>query len=225
MAKELRFTPQLFDFLRELKVNNKKEWFDPNKPHYIEYVRDPMLAFIAAVGSRLRDISPYLVADPKRSMFRIYRDIRFSKNKDPYKTQASCFFFHQTSGKEGLGIYVHLEPDSCFTGIGSWHPDPVKRTKITNSIANKTDAWREAVSGKEFRKMFKMEGESMAKLPKQYDPQHPFADDLKRKDFIAVLYLSEKQACAKDFIDRIDHASHVAAPYLEFLVKAIGLKW
>jgi uncharacterized protein (TIGR02453 family) len=225
MAKDLRFTPQLFDFLRELKANNRKEWFDPNKQRYLDDVRDPMLAFIAAIGPRLRQISPYLVADPKRSMFRIYRDIRFSKNKDPYKTVASAFFFHQTAGKEGAGIYLHLEPDTCFLGIGLYHPDPVSRTKVTNAIAAKPDAWRDATSGKEFRKLLKMEGDSMAKLPKQYDPRHPFAEDLKRKDFIVCSYFSEKQACAKDFIDRVVDISQTASPYLGFIIKAVGLKW
>lgn len=225
MAKELQFTPRLFDFLRELKANNKKEWFDPNKDRYIADVRDPLLAFIAAIGPRLGAISPHLVADPKRSMFRIYRDTRFSKNKAPYKTQASAFFFHQTAGKEGPGIYLHLEPESCFLGVGLYHPDPVSRTKVTDAIAAKPDAWRDATSGKEFRKLFKMEGDSMAKLPKQYDPQHPFAEDLKRKDFIICNYFSDRQACAKDFIERVDAASRVAALYLGFIVKAIGLKW
>ncbi len=228
MTKELRFTPQLFDFLRELKAKNNKEWFDANKDRYIADVRDPLLAFIAAIRPRLMEISPCLVADPKPaggSMFRIYRDTRFSKNKEPYKTVASAFFAHQTGGKEGPGIYLHLEPDTCFLAAGLYHPDPVSRTMVTNAIAAKTDAWRDATSGKEFRKLCRIEGDSLAKLPKQYDPEHPFAEDLKRKDFIVVSYFSEKQACAKDFIDRVDHLSRVAAPYLGFIIKALKLKW
>jgi len=228
MSKELRFTPRLFDFLRELKDNNKKEWFDANKDRYLADVRDPLLAFIAAFRPRLLGISPYLVADPKPtggSMFRIYRDTRFSKNKEPYKTAASMFFSHQTGGKDGPGIYLHLAPESCFMGLGHWRPDLVARTKVTDAIAAKPEAWREATSGKEFRKLLKMEGDSMAKLPKQYDPQHPFADDLKRKDFIVVSYFSEKQACAKDFIERVEGVSRAAAPYLGFIIRAVGLKW
>jgi uncharacterized protein (TIGR02453 family) len=228
MSKELRFTPRLFDFLRELKANNKKEWFDANKERYTTDVRDPLLAFIAAFRPRLLDISTYLVADPKPtggSMFRIYRDTRFSKNKEPYKTTASAFFSHQIGGKDGPGIYLHLEPESCFMGIGHWRPDSVARTKVTNAIAAKPDTWRDATSGKEFRKLVKMEGDSLAKLPRQYDPRHPFAEDLKRKDFIVVSYFSEKQACAKDFIERFDNISRVAAPYLSFIIKAAGLKW
>jgi uncharacterized protein (TIGR02453 family) len=158
-------------------------------------------------------------------MFRIYRDTRFSKNKEPYKTTASAFFSHQTGGKEGPGIYLHLEPESCFIGIGHWRPDPVARTRVTDAIAAKPDSWRDATSSKEFRKLFKMEGEQLAKLPKQYDPQHPFAEDLRRKDFIVISYFSEKQACAKDFIERVHDISRAAAPYLGFIIKAAGLRW
>jgi uncharacterized protein (TIGR02453 family) len=228
MPKELRFTPGLFDFLRELKANNRKEWFDANKDRYIADARDPLLAFIAALRPRLLEISPYLIADPKPaggSMFRIYRDTRFSKNKEPYKTTVSAFFSHQSGGKEGPGIYLHLDPESCFVGIGHWRPDPVARTRVTDAIAAKPDAWRDATSGREFRKLLKIEGGSMAKLPKQYDPQHPFAEDLRRKDFIAISYFSDKQACARDFIERFDNISRVAAPYLGFIIKATGLKW
>lgn len=228
MAKELQFTPRFFGFLRELKANNKKEWFDANKDRYVADVRDPLLAFIAAFRPRLLGISPYLIADPKPtggSMFRIYRDTRFSKNKEPYKTVASAFFSHQTGGKDGPGIYLHLESTTCFIGIGLWRPDPVMRTKVTDAIATKPEAWRDATSGKEFRKLLKMEGDSMAKLPKQYDPQHPFAEDLKRKDFIVVSYFSEKQACAKDFIERVEGVCKAAAPYLGFVIRASGLKW
>ncbi len=228
MPKELRFTPRFFDFLRELKANNKKEWFDANKDRYIADVRDPLLAFIAAFRPRLIRISPYLIADPKPtggSMFRIYRDTRFSKNKTPYKTVASAFFSHQTGGKDGPGIYLHLSPESCFIGVGHWRPDPATRTKVTNAIAAKPETWREAISRKEFRKLLKMEGDSMAKLPRQYDPNHPFAEDLKRKDFIVASYFSEKQACSKDFIERIDGICAAAAPYLGFIIRATGLKW
>ena len=228
MAKELRFTLRLFDFLRELKANNEKEWFDSNKDRYDAAVRDPLLAFIAAFRPRLFDISPYLIADPKPtggSMFRIYRDTRFSKNKEPYKTVASAFFSHQTGGKQGPGIYLHLEPENCFAGVGHWRPDRVARSRVTNAISAKPDAWREATSGKEFRKLFKMEGDSLVKMPRQYAPQHPFAEDLKRKDFIVIWYFSERQACAVDFIDRFDNIARVATPYLEFIIKAAGLKW
>src|SRR5215470_16505651 len=95
MAKELRFTPGLFDFLRELKANNKKEWFNANKDRYVADVRDPLLAFVAAIAPRLSAISPHLVADPRPSggsLLRIYRDTRFTADKKPYKENAALWF-------------------------------------------------------------------------------------------------------------------------------------
>lgn len=97
MAKEVRFTPQLFEYLQELKANNNKEWFEANRSRYVEFVRDPMLAFIAAFRPRLANLSPYLIADPKPnggSMLRVYRDLRFSKSKEPYKAMAAAYFWH-----------------------------------------------------------------------------------------------------------------------------------
>ncbi|MCI0524198.1 MAG: DUF2461 domain-containing protein [Acidobacteria bacterium] len=228
MAKDLRFTPQLFDFLRELKANNRKEWFDANKDRYLNDARDPMLAFIAALRPRLNAISPFIIADPKPvggSMLRIYRDIRFSKSKEPYKTMVSAFFYHQT-GKENVpGLYLHLDPEHSFLALGIYQPDTATRRKITDAIAAKPEAWGKAISSPGFRKLCKLEGESLSKLPKQYDPDHPFADDLRRKDFIAVAYFSERQVCAKDFIERFDAVCQASNGLLEFLAKAVGVKW
>lgn len=228
MADFNGFPKDFFAFFRELAANNERGWFEANKTRFKDSVQAPMSEFIAAMAPQLAGVSRHFIADPRPhggSMFRIYRDTRFSKNKEPYKTMASAFFSHQTGGKDGPGIYLHLEPESCFMGIGHWRPDSVSRTKVTNAIAVKPDAWRDATSGKEFRKLLKMEGDSLAKLPRQYDPRHPFAEDLKRKDFIAVSYFSEKQACAKEFIERFDNISRVAAPYLGFIIKAGGLRW
>jgi uncharacterized protein (TIGR02453 family) len=229
MAKDLRFTPQLFDFLRELKANNRKEWFDANKDRYLADVRAPMLAFIAAVRPRLNAISPFLVADPKPvggSMLRIYRDLRFSKSKEPYKPMVAASFYHRMCKEGGApGIYLHLDPDHRFLGLGIYQPDTVTRRKITDAIAAKPEAWGKAITSPSFRKLCKLEGESLSKLPKQYDPDHPFADDLQRKDFIASAYFSERQVCAKDFIEKFDAVCQVSNGLLEFLAKAVGVKW
>jgi uncharacterized protein (TIGR02453 family) len=115
-------TPALFEFFRELKANNSKEWFAENKTRYEQQVREPLLAFIADFGLRLPAISPHYVADPRKSggsLFRIYRDVRFSKDKTPYKTGAGIQFRHER-GKDAHapGFYLHLEPDGCFFGAG-----------------------------------------------------------------------------------------------------------
>ena len=228
MAKELRFTPQLFEFLTELKANNNREWFEANKPRYQADVREPFLAFIAALRPRLLNLSPYYVADPKPlggSLFRIYRDTRFSKNKDPYKTVASAYFWHEAGKLDTPGFYLHLEPGECFIGCGLYQPDPKTRTKVTDAIVAQADEWQRLTGAKEFKKLFKFGGESLQRVPKQYDPAHPLAEDLKRKDFILVANLTEKQVCAKDFLDKYETLVTASAPFVAFLCRAVGLPW
>jgi len=171
----------------------------------------------------------FIIADPKPvggSMLRIYRDLRFSKSKEPYKPMVAASFYHQMCKDGGApGIYLHLDPDHRFLGLGIYQPDTVTRRKITDAIAAKPEAWGKAITSSSFRKLCKLEGESLSKLPKQYDPDHPFAEDLKRKDFIASAYFSERQVCAKDFIDKFDAVCQASKGLLEFLAKAVGVKW
>ncbi len=109
------FSPAFFKFLRDLARNNNREWFAKNKPRYEKFVLKPSLRFIKDAGGKLKTISPYLVADPRPfggSLFRIYRDIRFSKDKSPYKTNVAMEFWHKRGGKMGqtVGLYLHLGP-------------------------------------------------------------------------------------------------------------------
>ena len=228
MPKDLRFSPELFTFLEELKANNNRDWFEANRHRYLEFVREPMLAFIAAFRPRLANVSPYLIADPKPnggSMLRLHRDLRFSKSKDPYKTMAAAYFWHQ-SGKENTpGIYLHLDPEHCFLGIGLWRPATAIRRDITDAIVNNSEAWKAAVTSRSFKTKFTFGGESLAKLPKQYDPEDPFAEDLRRKDFIVTANFTRQQVCAKDFMDRIESLCQLSKPFMEFLTKASGLNW
>jgi uncharacterized protein (TIGR02453 family) len=228
MSKEIRFSPQLFEFLEELKANNNKDWFEANRHRYLEFVREPMLAFITAFRPRLAGISPYLVADPKPnggSMLRLFRDLRFSKSKEPYKPMAAAYFWHH-AGKENLpGIYLHLDSKVCYLALGLWRPATAIRRDVTDAIANRPDEWERAISDRQFKAKTKMTGESLARLPKQYDPDHPFAADLQRKDFIASANFTRQQVCAKDFLDRVDGICQSGKPFLEFLTTAAGLKW
>ena len=184
MAEADCLPKEALGFLADLRAHNDKRWYEGQKARAERDLVEPARALTRRLVADLGAVFPDITGSDAKvggSLTRLHRDTRFSKNKAPYKTQASAFFFHQTAGKEGAGIYLHLEPESCFLGIGLWRPDPVTRTKVSDAIAAKPDAWRDATSGKEFRKLFKMEGESLAKLPKQYDPQHPFAEDLKRR--------------------------------------------
>ena len=136
-------------------------------------------------------------------MFRIYRDVRFSKDKSPYKTAAAVQFRH-IAGKDvhAPGFYLHLEPGSVFAGCGIWHPESKVATKIREAIVDKPDAWRAAIGNATFRNVFKFGGESLKRPPRGFDANHPLIEDLKRKDFIGTGELDEEIVCGDDFLER-----------------------
>ena len=224
-AKSTYFTPKLFQFLRDLRANNDRAWFQANKERYEADVKEPMLQFIADFNNKLHKISRNFNADPRPvggSMFRIYRDTRFSKDKTPYKTAATAHFPHRDAGKDvhTPGFYFHLEPGNCLAGGGIWQPDTAALSKIRDRIANRSKEWQAAIADG-----LKIQGDSLKRPPRGYDADHPFVEDLKRKDYYAMFPFSEKQACAPDFMDRIAEIYRSASPLVRFLTKAAGLNW
>jgi len=229
MKQKGHIRPELFEFFRELKNNNNREWFQANKKRYEADVREPLLQFISDFGLRLPEISPYYVADTRRnggSLFRLNRDIRFSNDKSPYKTAAGIQFRHE-SGKDvhAPGFYLHLEPGGVYGGLGIWHPDTPTLNKIRDAIVENPDHWQQIVSDKTFSSTYELSGESLKRAPKGYEPNHPLIEDLKRKDFIAGTPFTEEDACAPNFIDRFTEVCRNGAPLVQFLTTAIGLPW
>jgi uncharacterized protein (TIGR02453 family) len=230
-AKEPHFTPALFRFFRELAANNRREWFLTNKQRYEREVREPLLSFIANFAPRLKEISVQYVADPSsngRSMFRIYRDVRFSTDKRPYKTHAAAQFRHM-KGKDvhAPGYYLHLEPGYVFFAAGMWHPDPQSLTRVRDAIAGSPKRWRRAIGDSPFVATCTLQGDKLSRPPKGYDSKHPLIEDLKLKDFIAYprTNLRERDALSADFIDQFAGFCFAAAPLMRFLTEAVGLKW
>lgn len=218
------FTDELFRFLKQLKRNNKREWFQANKARYEAVVRDPCLRFISALGGPMQRISPWLVADPhptRGSMFRIYRDTRFSADKSPYKNHVGMSFPHRgTKQRVHLpGFYLHLEPGSCFAAAGCWHPDNPTVTRIRSAIAARPEEWRKAVGGLE------LEGDALSRPPRGFPCDHPLVEDLKRKDFIASVEFSETQVCRPRFMAEFLAASRKLSPLVGFLSQALGLPY
>ena len=124
------FRPAAFRFLRDLARNNEKAWFETNRDVYEREVRDAMRRLVEALDARLGSIAPEIVGDPRRSMFRIHRDVRFSRNKSPYKTNAGAWLYHRDAGRKvgtageggGAGFYFHIDPTTCFMAGGIWMP-------------------------------------------------------------------------------------------------------
>jgi uncharacterized protein (TIGR02453 family) len=221
------FDAALFRFLRQLETKNNRQWFQENKNRYERDVRDPMLRFISDFGPRLGRISRHFVADPRTSggsMFRIYRDTRFSKDKSPYKTGAAAQFRHQ-DGKDvhAPGFYLHLEPGNVFAGFGLWHPASPTLSKVRDAIVDDPARWKRILSSAAFKSHCRLTGEMLKRPPQGYDPEHPLMEDLKRKDFVAVTPFSERQACSADFLDRFTKACRTASGFVGFLTRAVGL--
>jgi uncharacterized protein (TIGR02453 family) len=218
------FGPELFAFLRELKAHNDREWFNANKDRYENDLLEPSLAFIEDFGLRLPQISPHLVADARRqggSLFRIYRDTRFARDKSPYKTQAGIYFRHERSKEmHSPGLYLHLEPRSVFAAGGIWHPDTKTAHAIRTAIAKDPDGWAEAKAGIELT-----EGESLKRVPPAFDKDHPHAEDLKRKDFAAIRRFTQKEATTEGFLDRYEEACRSFTPFMRFLSRAVGVPY
>src|SRR3954452_20109420 len=139
------FSRELFTFLQELKEHNERGWFNANKSRYENELKEPALAFVEDMGYRLPGFAPHLVAD-KRSVFRIYRDTRFAKDKTPYKTHVGIYFRHASSGSaDTAGLYLHLEPGHVFMGAGIWHPGSPGLKRIRDALVARPDEWRSAV--------------------------------------------------------------------------------
>ena len=215
-------TAELFRFLKELRAHNERGWFEANKERYQSRVRDPMLAFIAAVAPKLAAISPRIVADPRPSggsLLRIYRDTRFARDKTPYKTNVGLRFPH-TAGKDihGPGYYLHLEPGVVFMGAGMWHPEADALHAVREAIVRDPRGWTRAQ-----RSPLTHGDESLRRPPRGFDSDHPLVEDLKRTSFTASRRFTEAQACAPTFPALFARACHDEAPLMRFLAKAMGL--
>jgi uncharacterized protein (TIGR02453 family) len=218
------FSPALFAFLRELARNNEREWFNANKARYEQEVKEPALAFVEDIGYRLPQVAPQLTAD-KRSLFRIYRDTRFSKDKTPYKTHVGLYFRHARSGEaDTAGVYLHLEPGHVFLGAGIWHPASPALKRIRDALVARPDEWREALAA--VAPVWTIaDGESLKRPPAGYRADHPLIEDIKRKSFAITSPLSQKEATAGGFLDECEQRVARTRPYMEFLCSALGVEY
>ena len=221
------FTKDLFTFLKDLKKHNNREWFQKHKDRYEAVVRDPVLKFISDFGPHLDKISPHFVADPRPnggSMMRIYRDIRFSKDKSPYKTHAAAHFWH-AKGKAGAapGYYLHLEPGNSVIAGGIWQPERKALKKIRDKIAGDPKGWARATTGGALGSTCRMAGESLKRPPAGYEPAHRFIEDIKRKDFAISTPLTDQEVTGDDFLDLVLQRLRATAPFVQFLSNAVGL--
>lgn len=223
------FQKDLFDFLEDLQANNSREWFQENKQRYEESVREPSLRLIEELAPRMKQIAPAFPAVAKKaggSLMRIHRDIRFSKSKEPYKTNVGIQLRHEMGrDAHAPGYYIHLAPDECFLGVGCWRPNGESLNKIRASIDANTARWWRAKSAKDFNAQYQLAGDSLKTTPRGYPADHPLIDDLRRKDFIAVTPLSRREVLSAKLTDEITNRFKVARQFMRFLCDALEVPY
>ncbi|MFS1439339.1 DUF2461 domain-containing protein [Shewanella sp. 10N.286.48.A6] len=198
------YSQQSFNFLSQLADNNNREWFKQHQQTYEDLVRTPTLKFIEAMQGPILSLSPRLTAVPKKvggSMMRPQRDSRFSKDKSPYKLNVGIQFRHfQAKDVHAPGIYLHLANDGCFLAAGIWHPESKALNAIRHCIDENPNGYKKA-SVQLAAAGFELSGDRLIRPPRGFDKDHPFIEELKRKDFIAIKPVTIEQVCADDFVN------------------------
>jgi uncharacterized protein (TIGR02453 family) len=225
------FRPESIQFLADLGANNERAWFQPRKADYQRLLKVPLEALLAALAERFQARGLPLLADPARSPFRIYRDVRFARDKSPYKTNIGASFpwteaapvppgalAGQGEGRHGVGGYFHIAPGDIFVGGGIWHAEP-----------DRLRAWRQAVTGDPahvhaaiddpgFAAQFgKVNGEALKRVPSGYPPDHPDAELLRLKDVVFGRRLADRDVFSPELPDLLAEAFAAAVPVLRLL--------
>ena len=181
-----RFSAETLRFLKGLKRNNRREWFNARRDVYDAHVRAPMTAVVERLAVDFRSFAPELVASPKISMYRIYRDTRFSENKAPYKTHVAAVFPTRGLAKhEGAGLYFHVSTEDVWVGGGMYMPQPQQLHAVREHIASNVSQLRAIVESPAFRRKIEMSGEKLTRVPRGFPKDHEAAEYLKYRHFVA----------------------------------------
>lgn len=227
------FPPKALTFLRGLARNNRKEWFEAHRGDYESTIKAPLAQLIEEVDVLLATTVPEIIGHPKKSAFRIHRDVRFSKDKSPYKTHAACWFYHRDAGRGvgteaahgGAGFYFHMAPEGSFCGGGIWMPPRVAVGKIREAIADDVDGWEAIVKDRGFRRRFgALDTDGMlTRFPRGYAADHPAGDWLRYQSFTAGCAVTPEQLHSPRLPDVLARQFAAMAPFIRWLNGALGL--
>ncbi len=219
MAAGPRFTAGTLSFLRRLKRHNRRDWFNARRAEYETHVRQPMIAIIEQLATDLRQVAPELVVSPKSSMYRIYRDTRFSENKAPYKTHVAAVFPCRDLPKhEGAGLYFHVSPDEVWIGGGMYAPPTAQLHAVREHIAANFRQFRAIVESPGFRRRVgSLEGERLQRVPRGFARDHEAAHYLKFRQFLAGCEFDASFATSPRFYDALLDVFGEVAPLMRFL--------
>ena len=214
-----RFTGESLRFLRTLKRNNRREWFNAHRDDYEAFVRQPMTAIVSQLAADFREFGPEFVANPKTSMYRIYRDIRFSENKAPYKTHVAANFPTRGLPKhEGAGLYFHVSPDEVWVGGGMYAPPQPQLHAVREHIAVNARRLRKLVESPAFRRdVGTLEGERLQRVPRGFSRDHEAAEYLKFRQFLAGREFAPAFATSPKFYAGLLTVFRRVTPLMRFL--------
>lgn len=216
------FTPKTLRFLRALKRNNDREWFRARRDEYEQHVRTPMLALIERLAMDFRRFAPELDASPK-SLYRIYRDTRFSEDKTPLKTHVAASFRWKTLPRgESAGLHVEIAPGWVWMGGGFYAPETSHLVRIREHIAGTHPALRRVVEARAFRRAVgSLDGEQLTRVPRGYPCDHPAAELLKHRSFLAGREFPAEFACEPAFYPTLVGTFRAVMPLVRFLNRAL----
>ncbi len=218
-----RFSPDTLSFLKRLKRNNRRDWFNAHRDEYDAHVRAPMIAFVDRLAVDMRDIAPEIVVSPK-SIHRIYRDIRFSENKQPYKTHISAGFWHRGLERGlGAGMYFHVSPDDVWIGGGMYAPETPQLHAVREQIAGNLRHFKSIVEAPAFTRPLDggLDGERLQRVPRGFPKDHEAADYLRYRQFIAGKELPGRFATSPKFYSTVLDVFRTIVPFVRFLNDAV----
>ena len=214
---------ETFNFIKAVAANNNREWFAENKNLY-EGARADVLKFAASLIPRMVEVDAMISAetDPKKCLMRIYRDVRFSKNKDPYKTNFGMWFSVNGKGGNEPGYYLNIAPGASFLAGGYWMPDTGHLKLIRQEIDYNPVEFKNIINAPSFKSHFSMSGNSaLKKAPKGYDSEGPNIELLKLKSFEVVMKLSDGEFFKSNIVDKLISSYQIIHPLVAFLREAV----
>ena len=222
------FRPEAIQFLVDLADNNDRAWFTPRKGEYERLLKEPLAALCVALDGAFQARGIPLEGDPTRSPFRIYRDVRFSKDKSPYKTNvAASFPWAEGGGEDGPhgfgesgnpGGYFHMSPGEVYIGGGMWHPSTAKLGAFRAAVADDPTGVRALIDEPRFVATFgEISGDKLKRVPPGFAPDHPEAELLKQKDLTFGRRLADDEVMGPQLVDVIADSFAVAVPVMRWL--------
>jgi uncharacterized protein (TIGR02453 family) len=228
------FRQEVLGFLRGLKKNNRRDWFEARRETYVRELAEPMKALVEELDVRFADLAPEFVGDPKRSIFRIYRDVRFSRDKSPYKAHAALWIYHRAPGRGvgkeidgGAGFYLHVEPGGSLVAGGLWMPPRSSLDLVRARFDRDLAGWERAVSGIAFTRRFGKllddeNGVLLKRLPRGYAEGHPAAKWLRYNSFTVHRHYDDAAILAPNLVDRTMKDFAAMVPMCRWLNRALG---